>query len=697
MSLTATLKTAASGLTAAQIALRATSDNIANVNTPGYVRKKVEQAPLVVGGSGMGVEIQGVKRVTDQYLQLATLTASSSASRWGAVAEHLDNAQSLFGDPASANFFFKQLDDIFSAFAAAADDPSSSLLRSQAISNVEDFLSEAARINEQITGIADTVDAQIAAGINRANDLIEQINNLNADISRARLSNTDSSGSENIQSQLVDELATLVDIKITGTSAGGLTVRTSEGLLLAGDGTAAKLSYNRTSGSKGYIAVEPTNGLGFAQPTQINGGQIRGLLDLRDTELPGLANQLSEFMGRAAERLNAAHNASTSSPAPNVLNGRNTGLDMATAVSGFTGRTTVAIVDASGVVQTQVEVDFDAMTMTPGGGFSAASFDTDLTAALGGAATVSFANGALKIQATAGTNGVAISEGTSMKAGRAFSHFFGLNDLVRSGGMLSYETGLTPANNHGFTPGDTIRFSLAQPDGKPIREVVVTVPAGGQMSDLVNELNSPVGGIGLYGQFTLDAKGALTFAGSSPMYATLAVVQDQTERGVGGPSISQLFGIGSAERASRTNVLKIDPAIASDPMKLALGTLDLTVAVGQPAVTPGDGRGARLLAEAGDVATSFAAAGGLGATTMTLSRYASEFGGAIGRQAQAADTKAQSAQSVANEAAARRSSVEGVNIDEELVALTTYQQAFNASARMIQAAKELFDVLTSIV
>jgi flagellar hook-associated protein 1 FlgK len=41
--------------------------------------------------------------------------------------------------------------------------------------------------------------------------------------------------------------------------------------------------------------------------------------------------------------------------------------------------------------------------------------------------------------------------------------------------------------------------------------------------------------------------------------------------------------------------------------------------------------------------------------------------------------------------------VEGVNIDEELVRLTTYQQAFNASARMIQASKDLFDILSNIV
>ena len=82
MSLTATLKTAASGLTAAQISLRATSDNIANVNTPGYVRKAVDQTPLVVNGVGQGVKIDGVRRITDQYLQLASLSASSSRPAW---------------------------------------------------------------------------------------------------------------------------------------------------------------------------------------------------------------------------------------------------------------------------------------------------------------------------------------------------------------------------------------------------------------------------------------------------------------------------------------------------------------------------------------------------------------------------------------------------------------------------------------
>lgn len=696
MSLTAMLKTASSGLNAAQMNLRVTSDNIANVNTPGYVRKKVDQAPLVVGGQGMGVDIQGVSRITDQYLQMATLTSSSDSSRWEVVSRYLDNAQSLFGNPATESYYFSGLDDIFSAFASAADDPSSSLLRSQAISDVEDFLAETNRINEQFSKLGETVDAEISANINRANDLLSQINQLNADISRAKLTNGDASGSENIQSQLVDELATLMNVKVTLKTNGGVTVRSAEGILLAGDGKAATLSYNRTDSTKGYIAVEPEGGVGFPQPIKIEGGEIRGLMDLRDTTLPAMADQLGEFVSRAAEQINAAHNKSTSAPPPNSLTGRDTGLDLPTAVAGFTGKTIVAVLDKDGVVQNTVQIDFDTMTMTPGGTFSSANFLTDLNNALGGSATASFANGKLSLTGT-GDNRIAIDEGNSTKAGRGFSHFFGLNDLIRSDGMMSYETGLKATDPHGFTAGETISFALAASDGKPIREISVAVPAGGTMADLLAALNDPATGVGMNGQFSLDAKGALTFKGNPPQNATLSVTQDLTSRGAGGPSMSQLFGLGVVERSGRAGRLSVDSAIAQDPMKLGLATLDLSVAAGQPAVTMGDGRGARLLAAAGDVTTNFAAAGDLGAVTMTLTRYASEFGGSIGRQAEAAETRMNAADAVTTEAMARRQAVEGVNVDEELVNLTTYQQAFNASARMIQAARELFDVLTNMI
>jgi flagellar hook-associated protein 1 FlgK len=701
MSLSIALNTAVSGLQAAQAQLTAVSDNISNVNTPGYVRKVADTAQKVVGGIGAGVEVTGVHRVTDQYLQLASLTAGSDSSRFDITSTFLDNAQSLFGDPSGKGFFFNLPDEISAAFASAANDPSSTLLRTQALNTVQNFLGEAGRINTQVQALRTTVDSNISDDVGKANNLLSQIDGLNNAIQTAKLSGGDSTGSENIQDQLVTQLSALMNVRVSARDGGGVDIRSAEGVSLAGDG-AATLTYNRSDPTKGYITALTAGANSGPQAVTISSGEMRGLLDLRDQKLPGISDQLGEYVSRVAQQINAAHNASTADPPPSTLTGRATGLDLPTALSGFSGTSTVAILDPTGAVQTKVAIDFTGGTMSVNGGagvaFTPATFLANLNTALGANGSASFSNGALSISATGG-NGVAIDEGTSSKIGQGFSQFFGLNDLIRSSTFASYDTGLSAGDANGFTPGGQITLRLSQPDGRPIKDVTVAVPAAGSplMSDLVGALNSPASGVGLYGSFTLDAQGALTFAGNPPFNAQLSVVTDNTQRGAGGPSISQLFGLSLTPRMARAGSFTLDPTIAGNPTDLAFSKLDLSVAAGQPAVSPGDGSGALALSQVGDQTTLFKAAGSLGNVSMTLSQYAAQFGGQIGRDAATADDKKQASAAVKSEADTRLQSVQGVNIDEELVALTTYQQAYNANARMITATKELFDTLASLI
>jgi flagellar hook-associated protein 1 FlgK len=175
------------------------------------------------------------------------------------------------------------------------------------------------------------------------------------------------------------------------------------------------------------------------------------------------------------------------------------------------------------------------------------------------------------------------------------------------------------------------------------------------------------------------------------------VTADGTQRGVGGPSMSQLFGLGMTQETARASSFSVNPAIVADPTQLALAQLNLGAAAGQPALVPGDGAGGLAISTSGDNVTTFQAAGTLGQVSMSVSRYAAEFGAAVGQAAEAAATQSQSAASVQTEATTRRSSVESVNLDEELVHLQTYQQAYNASARMIQATSDLFNTLMTMV
>ncbi len=695
MSLNSIMNIATSGMNAAQTQLRVVSDNVSNVNTPGYVRKIADQQSWASQGVGAGVEIARIRLATDRFLQAASLNASADAGRQTVRYELYDRIQSMFGDPGANSGFFSQIDSVFAAFAASAQDATSGPARQEAIWKTQGLFDEAARINAQIQSVREDADARIKSAVETANSLLEQIEKLNVEIAKATVVNADSSGAQTAQAALIDQLSTLMDVRITGRAVGGVEIRTGAGILLAGQG-AAKLDYVRAGAVSAetvfneVMVIEPPAGKARSLAEGLSSGEIKGLLELRDGEAPATAERLAELMSRLADELNRAHNASSAAPPPNSLTGRNVGQSLETALQGFTGRTSIVITDGQGVVVQKV--DLDLATLNP------ATFLADLNAQLGANGSASFVDGRLKIEGAAGTGVVVVDDpaAPSNKGGRGFSHFFGLNDLIASEQPTIYETGMTGASQHGFTPGDAITFRFSDAAGAKLRDIEVAVPAGGDMTSLLAALNDPMTGAGRMGTFSLSAAGEMTFTPRPGSGATLSVLQDRTTQVPSGVSMSELFGLGGA-RASRADAFSIRADIARDPALMAFAQADSAAGVGAAVVSKNDARGARLLASAGENAASFSAAGGAAGGSMSLSRYASEMSGEIGSRAAMAKNNAASATALAKEATARRVSVEGVNLDEELVLMTTYQQAFNASARMVQAAKDMYDILLGMV
>lgn len=703
MSLNSIMNIATSGMNTAQQQLRVISDNVSNVNTPGYIRKIADQQSWASQGVGAGVEVARIRLATDRFLQAASLNAGADAGRQAVRYELFDHIQSLFGDPGADTGFFSQIDKIFSAFSTSAENATSGPLRQDAIWKTQAMFDEAARVAKEIQATREEADGRLASAVDRVNDLVEQIEKLNVDIAKANVVGTDSTGAQTIQASLINELSELMDVRITTRSVGGVEVRTGAGILLAGQG-ASKLEYNRAGAVSSesvfnQIMITEPNGQRRPLTEGLASGEIKGLLELRDVDAPAAADRLGELMTRLADELNRAHNASSAVPAPSVLNGRNVGQTLETALAGFTGTTTITTVNDQGVIQNSAEIVFSGGTMTINGvAATPATFLATLNGQLGGA-TASFVDGRLSIQAPAG-QGVAIADDAtnpSNKAGRGFSHYFGLNDLVSTDRPALYDTGLTAASQHGFTPGETIKFRFTDASGSRIRDISVAVPAGaGTMAEMLTALNDPTTGVGQHGRFSLNGAGELIFTGHGAPPSTMSVVEDGTRQVPSGVSMSDLFGLSGA-RASRSGGFSVRSDIVKDPSKLALAQLNLGVAAGTPALSKNDGSGGRLLANADQNATSFSAAGGAGGVNMSLSRYAAEFSGEIGGKATMAKNRSTSASALYQEASARRSSVEGVNMDEELVLMTTYQQAFNASARLIQAASEMYDTLIGMM
>jgi len=704
MSLNSIMNIATSGLQTAQAQLRVTSDNIANVNTPGYVRKIADQSAAVTNGYGAGVDVTRVRLATDRFLQAAGLSASADAARQTVRYELFDQIQTQFGDPSSDSSFFAQIDKLFASYAAMAESPTSSAARQDTIYKTQALFNEAASIADQIQSVRQEADGRLQSAIETINPLLEQIDKLNKTIASGTVTNQDVTGAQNAQLNLINQLSQYMDVKVEARSNGGVTLRTGNGMTLVGEG-AATVSY-QAAGTVGAttvfqdIMITEPSGTRWPLLDGVSSGQIRGLIELRDTEAPAAAERLGELTAKLADELNRAHNANSSVPAPTTLNGRNTGQSLENALAGFTGKTTITAVDSAGVIQASAEIVFSGATMTINGApADPSNFLSVLNAQLGGAATASFADGALRLDG-AGGNGVAIADDAttpSDKGGRGFSHWFGLNDLVTTTTPTFYETGLTLASQHGFDAGESLTFRFNGETGSRLRDITVTVPAGtGTMGELLTALNDPITGVGRYGAFSLDGAGALTFKSYTAGGPTMTVVKDGTTQDPSGLSMSQLFGLGGTG-ATRAGAYTVRSDIQQDPGKLALAQLNLSAAAGAPALSKNDGRGGLLLGDVGKRSVAFGSAGGNAGGIKTLSSYAADFAGEIGGKASAAKSRSETATALAREAESRRTSAEGVNMDEELVNMTTFQQAYNASARLIQASKDMYDVLIGIL
>ncbi|HUH10531.1 MAG TPA: flagellar hook-associated protein FlgK, partial [Brevundimonas sp.] len=581
MSLNSIMHIATSGMNAAQTQLRVVSDNVSNVNTPGYIRKIADQQSWASQGAGAGVEIARIRLATDRFLQAASLNAGADAGRQAVRYELYNHIQSQFGDPGADTGFFAQIDKIFSAFSTSAENATSGPLRQDAIWKTQAMFDEAARVAREIQSTREEADGRLRSAVDKVNGLVEQIEKLNVDIAKANVVGTDSTGAETAQAALINELSELMDVRITTRSVGGVEVRTGAGILLAGQG-ASKLEYQRVGAVSAetvfnQIMITEPNGQRRPLTEGLASGEIKGLLELRDVEAPAAGERLGELMTRLADELNRAHNASSAVPPPAVLNGRNVGQSLETALTGFTGTTTITTVDAQGVIQNSAKIVFSGGTMTINGvAATPATFLATLNGQLGGA-TASFVDGRLSIQAPAG-QGVAIADDAadpSNKAGRGFSHYFGLNDLVSTDRPALYDTGLTPASQHGFTPGETIKFRFTDPSGSRVRDIEVPVPAGaGTMAEMLAALNDPTTGVGSQGSFSLNGAGELIFTGYGAPPSTMSVVEDGTRQVPSGVSMSDLFGLSGA-RASRAGGFTVRADIAKDPSKLALAQLNL--------------------------------------------------------------------------------------------------------------------------
>ncbi len=712
MTIGAIINAGLTSLVANQTALRTTSVNVANVNTPGYVRRLTNFETKFAGETISGVEISSVTRAVSDFLETERLNAAADDGRAAAADKLLDQLQKSMGGVADGRDPSSRLAALTAGLAHLSTDPSSLVSKNEFVQHLREFAQTVSTLAGKIQDLRTQADNDIGLAVTRVNELSQRITDLNEPIQKATLAGDEASPLRDERDSAVRELASLLDIQVEQGVAGRISVSTKSGYTLVSDSASTATHLDTGIAAPGTVfpdltvkRINPLTGaqIGTTQTFEqhITGGKLRGLLDMRDNKLPQIAEQLGALSAGTAEALNGASNNSSTWPAPSSLTGRNSGL-LSTDALNFTGKSSVAIVDSLGKLVRRVDVDFGAGTLSVDGGAASSitgtigGFATALNSALSGVGSASFTNGVMTLSAS-GTNGVAVQQDAttpSDRAGRGFSQTFGLNDMLTARVSTNFATGLTSADAHGFAGGSQITFGLRNSASTVVRHFTYTV-AGSTIADMVSGLN---GAAGSAGTFTLNSDGSIAFTAAGGSTQRLEIEADNTARGGTGTSLTSLFGIGPRYRMEQATTLSVNASLTATPSRLPSGQLRLTgtSAPGDLVLASGDNGGILAMQRAAGQA-SFEAVGSTPARSTSLSDYAANLVASIGQEAATASRVSLDAAASKKGVEDRAVSHDGVSLDEELANMIKYQQAYNAGARLITTAQRLYDELLSIM
>ncbi|MBN5052158.1 flagellar hook-associated protein FlgK [Stenotrophomonas maltophilia] len=303
------LSTGTSALLAFQRALATTSHNVANLNTPGYSRQKVDFATATpqnygYGDVGNGTRIVDIRRAADQLAISRLLDSSGELARLKQLSGMADRVNALFSDAATNvagvwSNFFDTVSGLSSNAAGTAD-------RQNMLDGGKALANRFSQLNTHLNNLNGEVNNGLMAGATEVNRLASEIAQINGAIG---------TNIANAAPDLLDRRDQLISqlVGYTGGTAvvqdgGIMNVYTAGGQALVVGTTASKVTTvaDPYQPERLQLALQTQGGTITLDPKAV-GGQIGGLLEFRDTVLTPAQAELGKLAVGLAETFNSTH------------------------------------------------------------------------------------------------------------------------------------------------------------------------------------------------------------------------------------------------------------------------------------------------------------------------------------------------------------------------------------------------------
>ena len=311
MSLTAALSTASRALEVFSTAVQVSSQNLANANTPGYIREELKlttensfaRGDLIVGA---GVKATAVRQAIDQFLETrihSTNAESQEANARESIYSQLEGQLRELGD--------QDLSSRFSSFLAAINEvvnqPEQGPLRSNIIVAGEQLVADITRLRNRVDQLRADQSSRIDNLVEEANNLIDEIATLNNQITKQEsngLQVSEAGGLRNRRYTALNRLSEIIPVQYIERPNGNVDVYSgSDYVLFSGHRQHLETVTIEDRGVE--VEIVQLDRTQYQLPQ--TGGEIRGVIDGRDEILGGFVDDLDQLTGSLISAFNRIH------------------------------------------------------------------------------------------------------------------------------------------------------------------------------------------------------------------------------------------------------------------------------------------------------------------------------------------------------------------------------------------------------
>ena len=313
------LSSAKLGLLAQQLAIEVTGQNIANVETEGYSRQDVTfeaNTPrhAIKYGSmhqiGTGVRVAGIERAHDQFLFEQIMDEGDLTGSTEVKKDIFEQLEILFNEGSG-----RSLNDALSSFFASVHDLATNARglpeRADLVSKAENLASTFNQTGKQLYTIQRNIDATIETEVTEINSLTTQIGKLNENIHASEpASQYKANDLRDNRDRLVKELSKKIDIQLIEESDSQISLTLKDGTALVLKDQVFDLSTSINGNNESFYDVYIDTGSTTKDITStITGGELRGYLDMRDTEVESILDKMNILSASFIQEFNGIHRA----------------------------------------------------------------------------------------------------------------------------------------------------------------------------------------------------------------------------------------------------------------------------------------------------------------------------------------------------------------------------------------------------